>query len=275
MVLEQATTRPATRASRPGIVAVLFGVTLGAWVVVLLRMRGMDAGPGTDLGSLGWYLGVWVTMMAAMMLPSAAPMVLLYARVARGSTAHPGLSTALFLTGYLIAWTVYGAVAYGLYHIVRSPDPSFLAWDGAGPIVAGGAVALAGVYQLTPLQQVCLRHCRSPLHFVLHRWRRGALGPVRMGVEHGGYCVGCCWALMLVLFAVGVMSVTWMVVLAAIIFAEKVLPMGERVSQVLAVALVAAGIWIAVAPGSVPGLTEPGVSEQMNGMLPAPTVALA
>jgi predicted metal-binding membrane protein len=229
----------------------------------------MDAGPGTELGGLGWYLGIWVTMMAAMMLPSAAPMVLSCEGRERLSPA-PGRCTALFLAGYLVAWTSYGALAYVLYRIVRSLDPSFLAWDRAGPEIAGVAIALAGVYQLTPLKRVCLRHCRSPLHFVLHGWRHGALGSVRMGVEHGAYCVGCCWGLMLVLFAVGVMSITWMVVVAAIVFAEKVLPFGERVSTALAVVLVAFGVWIAVAPGSVPGLTQPGSGMQMTEMLPAP-----
>jgi predicted metal-binding membrane protein len=120
-------------------------------------------------------------------------------------------------------------------------------------------IGLAGAYQLTPLKRVCLRHCRTPFHWVLHRWREGPLGPARMGLEHGGYCVGCCWALMVVLFAVGVMSLAWMAVVAALIFAEKVLPVGERLSAAFAVALVVLGIWVAVAPASVPFLTRPGM----------------
>lgn len=252
--------------------AALLGGTLVAWIAVLLRMRGMDAGPGTALGTLGWYLGIWVTMMAAMMLPSVAPMVLLHAKVASGSARRPTASTALFLAGYLIAWTGYGALAYVLYRIVHALEPSFLAWDRAGPEIAGVAIALAGVYQLTPMKRICLRHCRNPLRFVLHGWRHGALGSVRMGVEHGAYCVACCWGLMLVLFAVGVMSITWMVVVAAIVFAEKVLPFGERVSRGIAVVIVGFGVWVAVAPGSVPALTQPGARMEMSEMMPSPMV---
>ena len=118
--------------------------------------------------------------------------------------------------------------------------------------MAGGAIVAAGVYQLTPLKAVCLRHCRGPLFFVLRHWRPGRRGAARLGVVHGAYCVGCCWGLVLVLFAVGVMSLFWMLVIASVVFAEKVLPGGERLSLLFAVALLALGVWVAVAPGSVP-----------------------
>jgi predicted metal-binding membrane protein len=262
------------RALRPGVVGALVGGTLAAWVVVVARMRGMHAGPGSDLGSAGWYLGIWVTMMAAMMLPSATPMVLLYSKAAAGSTRRSAFATAWFVAGYLIAWTAYGLVAYGLSRLVRNLDPPFLGWDRAGPEVTGAAIALAGIYQLTPVKRACLRHCRTPLSFVMHHWHKGTGGAVRMGIEHGAWCVGCCWALMVVLFAVGVMSVTWMVVVAAIVFAEKVLPVGERVAQALAVVLVAFGIWVAVAPDTVPGLTRPGSEMKMDEMLPSPPTRL-
>ena len=216
-------------------------------------MRGMDAGPGTDLGALGWFVGIWVTMTAAMMLPSAVPTALVYARTAGGRLER----TALFLAGYLVAWTVYGLVAYGLFRAVRAAAPGFLAWDRGGPWIAGAALAAAGAYELMPLKGVCLRHCRSPLHFVLRGWRPGAAGAVRMGAVHGAYCVGCCSGLMLVLFALGVMSLVWMAGVGALIFAQKVLPAGERLTRAFAVAFVAAGLWVAVAPASVPGLTQP------------------
>jgi predicted metal-binding membrane protein len=242
------------------VAATLLGAALVAWIVTIERMEDMDGGPGTNLGGLAWYLGVWVTMMAAMMLPAAAPMVLVFSRVsrerARRGNAH--VPTFVFVAGYLLAWAGFGIAAYAVFRAVTAVDPGFLAWDSAGPWIAGGAIAAAGVYQLTPLKQVCLRHCRTPLHFVFDGWKEGWSGALRMGVVHGAYCVGCCWGLMVILFSLGVMSVLWMIVVATIVFAEKVTPAGARLSRGLAVGFVAVGVWIAVAPGSVPGLTEPG-----------------
>jgi predicted metal-binding membrane protein len=237
----------------------LVGAALVTWIVTVQRMRGMDAGPGTDLGELGWYVGVWVTMMAAMMLPSTAPVVLLFDKVAaeRRRAGMPAVATLVFVASYLAVWTAYGLAAYGLYRGIHSLDLRFLDWGRGGSYLTGALVASAGLYELTPLKNVCLHHCRSPLHFVFGGWRDGVGGPIRMGVEHGAYCVGCCWGLMLVLFALGVMSIRWMVVVAALIFAQRLLPHGERLVYVFAVAFVAVGLWIAVAPRSVPGLTQP------------------
>jgi predicted metal-binding membrane protein len=237
---------------------IVLGGALVAWIVTLERMQGMDAGPGTDLGGFGWFLGVWVTMMAAMMLPSAAPMALFFGHV---SSAR---RTAIFLAGYLLAWTVYGLVAFASYRAIRLLDVSFLAWDERGPLVAGAAIVLAGMYQLTPLKNVCLHHCRTPLHFVRNRWRDGGLGALGMGLEHGLFCVGCCSGLMLILFAVGAMSLVWMALIAGLIFAEKVLPFGGRLPAALAVCFVVLGAWVAAAPGSVPGLTQPGEAPAMQ-----------
>jgi predicted metal-binding membrane protein len=239
--------------------ALLLGAALVAWIVTIDRMRGMDAGPGTDLGGLGWYLGIWVTMMAAMMLPSVAPMALVFARISRErrGRGREFVPTWIFLAGYLSAWTAYGIAAYGLFRIVTAFGTDWLAWDRAGPYVAGGAIAAAGLYQLTPLKEVCLRHCRGPMHYILHGWHEGRVGALRMGAEHGLFCVGCCWGLMVALFALGVMSLFWMAVVAGLICAEKVLPYGVALSRAFAVALVALGIWIAASPGTVPGLTDP------------------
>ena len=247
------------RSGTAAAIAVL-GVALVAWVVTVGRMSGMDAGPGTSLGGLGWYLAVWVTMMAAMMLPSAVPVVSLFARISDGRTrgsASRVVRPACFVAGYLVAWGAFGLAAYGADRLVEHVGGDVLTRDRAGPYVAGGAIVAAGLYQLSPLKRACLRHCRGPLQFFVHSWRPDRLGAIALGVEHGGYCVGCCWGLMLALFAVGVMSLFWMVVLALVIFAEKVLPVGERISQGGALGLVALGIWIAVAPGSVPHVTSP------------------
>jgi len=241
------------------ISVLVLGAALAAWLVTVARMRGMDGGPGTDLGALGWYLGVWVTMMAAMMLPSALPMVLLFSRVSRGRAqrGQASVSTWLFVATYLAVWTLYGVAAYAVFRLVAAADVGALAWSRGGPTVAGAAIALAGVYELSPLKKVCLRHCRSPLHYVLGGWKDGRLGAIRMGASHGSYCVGCCWGLMLLLFAIGVMSLFWMTAVATLIFAQKVLPFGNRLRHVFAAAFVALGIWVAVAPAGVPKLTEP------------------
>jgi predicted metal-binding membrane protein len=271
------------RVSRTTVAVGLIVATLAAWIVTADRMRGMDAGPGTSLGGLGWYLGVWVTMTAAMMLPSTAPMVVLFDRVsaerARRGQAH--VPTSIFVLAYLLVWAAYGLVAYGLYRIVVHALGGPLAWDRAGPYVAGAVVAAAGLYELTPLKSACLRHCRSPLAFVVGGWREGPLGALRMGAVHGSYCVGCCWGLMLVLFTLGVMSLTWMAAVAALVFVPKVLPGGEATTRLFAVGFVAAGVWIAASPGSVPGLVEPDsgaarrARDRMMHMEPRPAVPAA
>jgi predicted metal-binding membrane protein len=264
---DQPAGRSPLRLSPVSIAVVLLVAALISWVITFDRMRGMDAGPGTDLGGLGWFIGIWVTMMAAMMLPSVAPMVLAFARVSKERARRRQVTlvpTWVFVAGYLAAWTLYGLLAYGLFRAVNAVDGGVLAWDRAGPFVAGGAIAAAGIYQLTPVKDVCLRHCRTPLHFILHDWHEGRLGALRMGAEHGVYCVGCCWGLMVVLFTLGVMSLFWMAVIAGVIFAEKVFPYGMRLTRVFAIAFIALGTWIAVSPGSVPGLTPPDSNPSMR-----------
>jgi len=248
------------------ITLLLLAAALVAWLVTFARMDGMDAGPGTDLGSLGWYVGVWVTMMAAMMLPSATPMVRLYAHISREQNANGAANVvrvAVFVGSYLGVWTAFGLAAFGLDRLVASVESGTLSWDRAGPYVAGGAVVAAGLYELTPLKHVCLRHCRTPLHFLLGGWREGVRGAARTGAAHGIYCSGCCVGLMLILFAVGVMSLFWMVLIAAVIFSEKLLPGGERLSRFAGAAFILLGVWIAVAPESVPWLTDPGSAGSM------------
>jgi predicted metal-binding membrane protein len=227
----------------------LSGLVVAAWAVTVERMQGMDAGPGTDLGGLGWYLGIWVTMTAAMMLPSEAPSALLVVRLRRG------LPTLLCLAGYLAVWAAFGLVAYALFRFFTSFDTRWLGWSEAGPYVAGGAIVAAGVYELTPLKRLFLRRCRSP----------HPDGPaIRSGLGNGLHCVGSSAGLMVVLFALGVMSVFWMVVVAGVIFAQKVLPQGLRLTRAVAIALLALGIWVGFSPSTVPGLTEPRMSASME-----------
>lgn len=249
--------------------ASLLGVGLLTIAATIYLMSGMTSGPGGELGQFGWFVGAWVLMMAAMMLPSVAPMVLTFARVT-GERARKGqaafVPTWIFILGYFAAWTAFGLAAYFVDHLIRSLDLAWLAWDRQGPIVAGVAIAAAGLYQLTPLKRICLVHCRSPLDFFLESWREGPGGALRMGFHHGLYCVGCCWGLMLVLFAVGVMSLFWMTCVGVLIFAEKVFRVGPRLAPAFGVALVLFGLWIAIAPASVPGLHPSARETGMPGM---------
>jgi predicted metal-binding membrane protein len=233
-------------------------------------MAGMDAGPGTDPGTLGFFIGVWVVMMAAMMFPSIAPMVVMHARIQegrreRGQRVGVG-ATTMFVGGYLIAWTAAGLVAYGIYRLGKAITGDAFSWDNAGPYLAAGILLAAAVYQLTPLKDVCLRHCRSPLGFLMKYWRPGRRGALRMGVIHGGWCVGCCWALMASLFALGVMSLGWMAFIAGLIALEKLLPWKAVANRGIAVLLLALGLAVALTPSGVPGLTVPGSADAMHAM---------
>lgn len=247
---------PGSRAipREPTIAAAVFGAAVAAWIVTYRRMHGMDMGPGTDLGGLAWYVSVWVVMTAAMMLPSLIPATLTFGAFA--AKARRPVPTALFVGGYLLAWTAYGLLAYGVYRLAASVAPDFLAWRHGGRFVAAGALVLAGLYELTPLKHACLRRCRGSLALV-GRWRDGVSGAVSMGARHGLDCIGCCWGLMLALFALGVMSLTWMGTIAVAIAAEKLVPRGERLVPLIGALAVAVGVWVAVSPGSLPGLHVP------------------
>jgi predicted metal-binding membrane protein len=233
-----------------------------AWTVTAGRMEGMDAGPGTDPGTLGFFLVVWVVMMAAMMFPSVLPMVVVYGRVSRRRPR-----TALFVAGYLVTWTGAGLLAYGLFVAGRALSGDALAWDSGGRYFAAGVLVVAALYQLTPLKNRCLTRCRGPLRFVLEAWRDGRGGALRMGIGQGAWCVGCCWALMASLFALGVMSVAWMAFVAALIALEKLAPWRAAANGAIAVALLAIGVGLALAPASVPGVVVPGSPEANASMM--------
>jgi predicted metal-binding membrane protein len=252
-------TPPRSRPVQVGLVASMLVVAAGAWAVTGDRMGGMDAGPGTELGGLGWFAVVWVTMMAAMMLPSIAPMVLAHARVQIGATPA-------FVAGYLLTWAAVGVLGYALVEGVRSLDLGVLAWDEAGPYVAGGAILAAALYQLSPLKNRSLRRCRNPSAFVSEHWRPDSVGALRMGIEHGRVCVASSWALMVALLALGVMSVGWMVLVAALIATEKLLPWQTVTTRGVAVLLAVLGIALAFAPEDMPGLTVPGSSDDAPAM---------
>jgi pentapeptide MXKDX repeat protein len=255
---------------RLGLIGLLVALAAAAWIVTDSRMGGMDAGPGTALGTLGFFITAWIVMMAAMMFPSIAPMVVMYARMQEGrrqrGAAIPAGTTAVFVGGYLASWTAVGLVGYAIFDATRSLSIDALSWDQAGQYVAGGAIVAAGLYQLTPLKDACLRRCRSPFMFLMTAWRPGRSGAFRMGIEHGGWCVGCCWALMVALFALGVMSVGWMAFIAALIAAEKLLPWKSIANRGVAILLVVLGLGVALTPSSVPGLTLPDSPQATQAM---------
>ena len=249
-----------TRLALIGLLFVLSGI---AWWSTVDRMRGMDDGPGTHLGALSWFLGVWVVMMAAMMFPSVSPTVALYSRMTKRRTP---VAPLVFTSGYLLTWTSAGLLAFAISDGGRRLLGTELSWDEAGRWVAGGTLIVAAVYQLTPLKNACLTKCRSPLGFLLGSWRDGLWGALKMGARHGAWCVGCCWALMASLFALGVMSIAWMAFAAALIAAEKTLPWGRAVTYGTAAILLVLGVVLIVAPNALPGLTIPGSGGSMDSM---------
>ena len=258
--------RSAARSSRAqlAIVAVLFVLTGLSWWWSSEHMRDMDAGPWTALGSTVWFLSVWTVMMAAMMFPSVAPTVALYSRMAGGRTR---LAALLFPAGYLVTWLTAGLVAIAASAIAVDLAGGVLSWNHAGQPLAAATLIAAAAYQLTPWKNVCLGKCRSPLGTLLGSWRGGYFGAFRMGSRNGTWCVGCCWALMASLFALGVMSVTRMAVLAAIIAAEKLLPWRRSATYATSLLLLTLGVLLIISPTAVPGLAVPGQAPgQMTNM---------
>src|SRR4051812_12013862 len=201
-------------------VSAVLAASLACWVVAYRD--------STMMGGLGPFVEVWVTSSAAMMLPAAAPMVIAYSGVGHGRR-----STPVFVLGYLAVWTALGLVAYAV-------GQELSRWSRLG----GAGLLLAGLYQLTPLKDVCLRRCRAPLGFVVRRWRDGRLGALAMGVEHGAWCSGCCAGLMVALFALGMASLAWMAAVALLILAEKTVAGGDRLARAAGLALVVAGVTV-------------------------------
>jgi predicted metal-binding membrane protein len=218
-------------------------------------MQGMDGGAWTELGTFAWFVGVWVVMMAAMMFPSVAPTVALYSKLTRSRSLTAPL---VFTSGYLLVWTAVGVLAFALAVAGGRLTGDVLAWDRGGRWVAGITLLVAAVYELTPLKDVCLGKCRTPLGFLLGSWRDGLSGSLQMGARHGAWCVGCCWALMASLFALGVMSIVWMAVVAGLIAFEKLIPSRRVATYGTAGVLLVLGVLLLVAPDAIPAFTIPG-----------------
>ncbi|HTY54929.1 MAG TPA: DUF2182 domain-containing protein, partial [Candidatus Binataceae bacterium] len=188
---------------------------------------------------------MWVVMMVAMMVPSVAPMVLMFARLRRGSGESASLDASLFAFGYLIVWSLFSAIAtagqLGLQRAAIISDSLRFT-----PLLGGIVLIATGIYQLTPLKDACLSKCRSPISFFMTCWHQGHLGALRMGLNHGTFCVACCWLLMALMFVAGAMNLLWVAAIAAFVLIEKVAPYGGKIASASGIAMIAAGIWMAI-----------------------------
>jgi len=250
------------RRDRAVVLACLAGIVGCAWLYLLYLADGkggqMAMGDGSVMAAAHakpWGAGdalamlvMWAVMMVGMMLPSAAPMIVLYAGISRKHRAagRPYPSTSVFTGGYVLAWTGFSVAATVLQWALHSSLLLSPMMTTTSPLLGAAVLVAAGVYQFTPLKHACLKHCRSPLGFLMTRWRDGSRGAFLMGLEHGVYCLGCCWVMMLLLFVVGVMNLLWVAAITLFVLLEKLAPRGESWSRFAGVALIAAGAGLAI-----------------------------
>ena len=249
------------RRDRLVVLAGLGGVTVLAWLYLILLAAGMVDGPGAmgeamaNARPIPWTAGdfalmvmMWSVMMVGMMLPGATPMILLFAMINRKKreAGYPFVSTGAFALGYAGAWTAFSLFATILQWALHSAALLSPMLVSTSAVLAGALFIAAGAYQLTPLKHACLKNCRSPVHFIMTRWRSGAGGALRMGLEHGAYCVGCCWFLMGLLFVLGVMNLLWVAALTILVLVEKAAPHGEWTARISGVAMLAAGLYLLI-----------------------------
>lgn len=230
------------------ILAALLALAALAWAYVARPGGGMMMSAGPDWASFVIFLMTWVVMMAAMMFPAFAPVVLVYSQYTRQRTRTWPLLAAVFVAGYLTIWSVMGVGAYLLTVLLVPLIAGSSIVQAAPQVFLGAVIGAAGLYQLTPLKDAMLAHCRSPFHWLLRGFRPGVRGALLMGIDEGVICLGCCVGLMVVLLAVGLASVGWMAAVAAVIFSEKVLAPSPAVAKVVAVLLVGFGIAVASTP---------------------------
>jgi predicted metal-binding membrane protein len=253
------------------ILALLLTLAAASWVVLVWQATSMDmAAMGPTMGMTApLFLTVWVVMMVAMMFPTAAPMILTFHRLQAGKRerGESFVATWVFVAAYLAVWTLFGVLAYLGATAAQALATS---WSpGVAARVGGVILILAGIYQLSPLKNLCLSKCRTPLTFIMTAWKDGVGGAVRMGLEHGAYCLGCCWLLFVMLFPLGIMNVAAMAVITLLIFAEKTLPMGRRVSQGAAAALIIYGAVVLAVPEVLPTFMASGSTPMTDMPMPA------
>lgn len=254
----------ALRRDRYIVLAVLAAITLLAWAYLVYLAPGMSrmdsvgelgsmalAGRSMGFGPVAMVLMflMWAVMMVGMMVPSAAPMILAFAQInrRRRQLDNPYVPTSVFLAGYLLVWAVFSVAATLAQFALIFTMLSYSIAANASPIIGGVLLLVAGAFQISPLKSACLRHCRTPMGFITNDWREGRRGALLMGLHHGGYCLGCCWALMGLLFLLGVMNLLWIAALAAFVLLEKVAPAGVWVGRAAGVGLLAWGAWLLLA----------------------------
>ncbi|MEY2467238.1 MAG: hypothetical protein QOD03_1759 [Verrucomicrobiota bacterium] len=243
------------------VIAALGAITLLAWGYMVhearamnltgicrcagMKMSGPDMQPWSTATLFPLFL-MWAEMMIAMMIPSAAPMILAFVMVQRKrrEQQRPFVPTGIFLLGYLIVWTGFSAIAAVAQWILHAKALLSPMMVSTSSILGGALLIAAGIFQWTPLKNVCLTHCRSPLNFLMTDWREGKLGALMMGLKHGVYCTGCCWVLMILLFVAGVMNIWWIAVLAVLVLIEKIARRGLFLEKIGGVLFVAWGIWM-------------------------------
>lgn len=244
------------RRARAVIVAALVGVTALSWLYLLRLARGMGDMAGMSMAPVlePWtprdaalMFAMWWVMMVGMMLPGAAPMTLTFATVnrRRRERGSPYVPTALFVAGYFLAWAAFSLAATAAQWALERAALMTPMMRISSPLLGALLFVAAGLYQLTPLKHACLRRCRTPLSFVLQHWRDGTGGALRMGAEHGGFCLGCCALLMALLFAGGIMNLLWVAAIAVFVLLEKAMPAGETVARAGGVLAIGFGAWMA------------------------------
>jgi predicted metal-binding membrane protein len=244
------------------ILGVLLALAAGSWVLLIWQGAGADMGLAMASPTMGMraplFLMIWVVMMVAMMFPTAAPMILTFHKVqaSRCQRGEVSVATWVFVAAYMAVWTLSGVAAYAGALAAEAIALHAELSQAAAARIGGAVLIAAGLYQLTPLKDVCLSKCRTPISFIMTSWRDGTAGALRMGLLHGSYCLGCCWLLFVVLFPLGIMNIAAMAVITLLVFAEKTLPWGRPVVRAAAGALIAYGVVVLGAPQVLPTFME-------------------
>jgi predicted metal-binding membrane protein len=251
------------------ILGSLLGLAAAAWALLIWQAAMTDDEMSLTMGlSAPLWVALWIAMMVAIMFPTAAPMIMMFARIyaKKAGRGQPFVPTWVFAGSYLLIWSVVGVLAYGAAVAGDAlADESAWVMDNA-PRIGGGLLIAAGVYQLSPLKYVCLNKCRSPMSFILNSWRDGYGGTFRMGIEHGAYCLGCCWLLFAILFPLGMMNIAVLALITLLIFAEKSTPIGRQVASVAAVALILYGTVVVFVPDALPMTMSDSQAMEMGDM---------